>query len=420
MWDLLAQKTLSKSIDAHARAITDINWHARNPNLMATVSMDAGIRGWDLRAWDRPFMRVCAWTAGGTQVKWNRQHDHWVATAHGEMVYVWDDRKGSVPVVEVKAHDSKIYGIDWDREHRHKLVTCSLGGFSQRSGKAITDTTDKTIKYWSFNELAPANDQVHDEYHDTVLAPNEPVHTISTSYPVWRARNLPFGHGVLSLPQRGTDTLDMFSATSSEPVETFEGHDNVVKEFVWRSRGGEDPTREDREFQLITWSKDRTLRIWPVSREVTERVGYKYGAPIKVLHSRRGAADITYTRALDADERKNLPLPVVNPSGIARQKMAKAEVAMTRGGGQRAKGMDQLEWLTKVTRNKASPDSSTIPSRVGSMSRTASRGASAERIGERGEFLSLKDEVVLVNKIFPRPKIKFEKVRKVYMFVSRG
>ena len=281
----------------------------------------------------------------------------------------------------------------------------------RRSYLVSVDNTDKTIKYWSFNELAPANDQIHNEYHDSVLAPNEPVHTISTSYPVWRARNLPFGHGVLSLPQRGTDTLDMFSATSSEPVETFEGHDNVVKEFVWRSRGGEDSTREDREFQLITWSKDRTLRIWPVSREVTERVGYKFGAPIKVLHSRRGAADITYTRPLDADEKKNLPLPVVNPSGIARQKMAKTDTAMTRGNGQRSKGMDQLEWLTKVTRNKASPDSSTIPSRVGSMSRTASRGTSAERIGEKGEFLTLKDEVVLVNKIFPKPKIKFEKVR---------
>ena len=270
---------------------------------------------------------------------------------------------------------------------------------------------DKTIKYWSFDELAPANAGVHNEYQDSVLAPSEPSHTISTSYPVWRARNLPFGHGVLSLPQRGTDTLDMFSATSSEPVERFQGHDNVVKEFVWRSRGGEDPDREDREFQLITWSKDRTLRIWPVSKEVTERVGYSHGAPIKVLHSRRGAADITYTRAPDADDKKNLPPPVVNPSGIARQKMAKAETAMTRGGGQRAKGMDQLEWLTKVTRNKASPDSSTIPSRVGSMSRTASRGTSADRIGEKGEWLSLKDEVVLVNKIFPKPKIKFEKVR---------
>lgn len=256
--------------------------------------------------------------------------------------------------------------------------------------------------------MAPANAAVHDEYHDTIPAPDKPVQTISTSYPVWRARNLPFGHGVLALPQRGANTLDMFGTQSSEPVETFEGHDNVVKEFVWRSRGGEDPNFEDREFQLITWSKDRTLRIWPMNNEIMERVGYRYGAPIKVLISRRGAADITYTCGPQTEETENVPLPVVNPSGIARQRLAKVETTMTRGGAVRAKGMDQLEWLTKVVKNKASPDSSAIPSRIGSLTRAPSRGLSIERVGE--EWISLKDEVVLVNKIFPRPKIKFEKV----------
>ena len=127
VWDLAAQVALRHSVDAHARAITDINWHARDPNLMATASMDAGIRGWDLRCLNRPYMRVCAWGEAVTQIKWNRQHDHLFATAHGKEVLVWDNRKGSVPVVDFKAHDAKIYGIDWDREHRHKLVTCSLG-----------------------------------------------------------------------------------------------------------------------------------------------------------------------------------------------------------------------------------------------------------------------------------------------------
>lgn len=52
---------------------------------------------------------------------------------------------------------------------------------------------------------------------------------------MWRARNLPFGEGVLSLPQRGETTLEMY-AKGDPPnlVETFEGHLDVVKEFVWR------------------------------------------------------------------------------------------------------------------------------------------------------------------------------------------
>jgi len=299
-----------------------------------------------------------------------------------------DEQKGSVPVVVIKAHDAKIYGIDWDRRYRHKMVTCSL---------------DKTIKFWDVRELSSSLADSSIDFHHTLPAPDTPTAIIRTNYPVWRARNLPFGHGVLSLPQRGEKDLEMFGG-SEAPVERFEGHDDVVKEFVWRTRGGDDASFEDREFQLVTWSKDRTLRVWPVGSEITERVGYEYGATIRVLVSRRGAPDITYTKVPDADHPKFLPPPVVNPSGIARQKMVK-ETGMTRGGG-RARGMDQLEWLTKVVKNKVSPDSSALPCRVGSASRHGSRGTS----GERGEWINLKDEVVLVSKFFPRPRINFEKV----------
>ncbi|EKM55335.1 uncharacterized protein PHACADRAFT_255888 [Phanerochaete carnosa HHB-10118-sp] len=54
----------------------------------------------------------------------------------------------------------------------------------------------------------------------------------------------------------------------TEPVERFEGHADVVKEFVWRKGG-----RDDSEFQLITWSKDRTLRFWPLDSDAMQKVG---------------------------------------------------------------------------------------------------------------------------------------------------
>ena len=390
VWDLSAHKPLHQSINAHARAITDINWHARNPNLMATASMDAGIRGWDLRMGDVPFMRVSAFGAAGTQVKWNRQHEHILATAHANQVIIWDTRKGAIPLTVIKAHDAKIYGIDWDREYRHKLVTCSL---------------DKTIKFWTVPELATADSASH--FFPTIAAPDQPTKVISTKYPVWRARNLPFGHGVISLPQRGEKELEMFGMESSSPVETFEGHDDVVKEFVWRTRGGQNPDFEDREFQLVTWSKDRTLRIWPVGSEITTKVGYEYGKPIRALVSRRGAADVTFTvLPKDVAETRDVPRPVLNPSGIARQKPAKPDSGMTRGGGKQ-RGMDQLEWLTKVVKNRPSPDSSLMQSRIGSLSRPDSRGPSAEG---KSDYISLKDEVVMVSKVYSKQKVNFEKV----------
>ena len=119
-------------------------------------------------------------------------------------------KKGSLPIQRIKAHGAKIYGIDWAHDRRNELVTCSL---------------DKTIKIWDTQSVQPHN--------------AEPNIVINTTYPVWRARDLPFGQGVLSLPQRGETALEMFvHEDPTMPIEKFEGHADVVKEFVWR-RGGQ-------------------------------------------------------------------------------------------------------------------------------------------------------------------------------------
>jgi len=68
-----------------------------------------------------------------------------------------------------------------------------------------------------------------------------PKMVIETDYPVWRARDLPFGRGLLSLPQRGVNSLEMFAYGDGHATpnsgEMFEGHTDVVKEFVWRKGG---------------------------------------------------------------------------------------------------------------------------------------------------------------------------------------
>jgi WD40 repeat protein len=166
-------------------------------------------------------------------------------------------QKGSLPVCRIKAHSSKIYGIDWSHDVRNEIVTCSL---------------DKTIKVWDMEAASAA---------DTKEV-SKPKTIIQTTYPVWRARNLPFGRGVLSLAQRGATTLEMYAQNNpQEPAEIFEGHIDVVKEFVWRKGGNgavenflvcfvsTHPCWTD-DFQLITWSKDRTLRFWPVNSETMQ------------------------------------------------------------------------------------------------------------------------------------------------------
>jgi len=97
--------------------------------------------------------------------------------------------------------------MDWSCDKMNEIVTCSL---------------DKTIKTW--------------DIHSLDAAPS-PIQTILAKYPVWRARHIPFGRGLLTLPQRGSAELEMWK--NEAVVERFTGHSDVVKEFVWRKGSGE-------------------------------------------------------------------------------------------------------------------------------------------------------------------------------------
>lgn len=257
VWNL-AMKTWQNSIEyvlhAHSRAITDINFSAFHPDILATCAVDSFVHCWDLRTPSRPVISFSDWFTGATQVKWNRQDPHVVASSHDRFLRIWDDRMGAYPIRSIEAHDTKIYGVDWNRVRRGALATCSL---------------DKTIKFW-----------------DYMSETDVPEKLIRTPFPVWRARNTPFGWGVLAMPQRGNSDLHLYSRRAGEGshpeedlplVHSFPGHKGQVKEFLWRPRGGVVDGIDHREYQLVTWGTDRELRLHRVDPEILQRVGYEKG-----------------------------------------------------------------------------------------------------------------------------------------------
>ncbi|KAJ5670666.1 uncharacterized protein N7477_006029 [Penicillium maclennaniae] len=257
VWNL-AMKTWQNSIEfvlhAHSRAITDINFNAFHPDILATCAVDSFVHCWDLRTPSRPVISFSDWFTGATQVKWNRQDPHVVASSHDRFLRIWDDRMGAYPIRSIEAHDTKIYGVDWNRVRRGAVATCSL---------------DKTIKFWDYTS-------------DTEI----PEKLIRTPFPVWRARNTPFGWGVLAMPQRGNSDLHLYSRRAgdgSNPdddlplVHSFPGHKGQVKEFLWRARGGVDDGVDHRDFQLVTWGTDRELRLHRVDPQILKGVGYEKG-----------------------------------------------------------------------------------------------------------------------------------------------
>ena len=185
-------------------------------------------------------------------------------------------QKGSVPLMTVKAHDAKIYGVSWSRIRPNELLSCSL---------------DSTVKVWDVSAAV--------EHYTSGLSANtvpslasdsydiRPSRVARTRYPVSRARAVPFGDGFLTMPQRGENVLELWSHQHGlhEPVHTFYGLGDIAKEFVWRTRtSAASSMREwprlsenttnlleaEGSVQLVTWGKDHALRFIPVEANLTE------------------------------------------------------------------------------------------------------------------------------------------------------
>ena len=283
---------IEHTLHGHSRAVTDINFSAHHPDILATCAVDSFVHCWDLRQPQTPAISFCDWFAGATQVKWNRQDDHILASSHDKILQIWDSRKGAMPLRSIKAHTTKIYGLDWDRTERTRLATCSL---------------DKHIKIW-----------------DCVKDDDDPLYDVESTFPVWRARYTPFGHGLLVMPQRGDHDLHLFDRRSfhlknessahqgsqdTAAIHRFSGHQSQVKEFLWRHRGSIVDGIDNREFQLVSWGTDRYLKLHQIDGKLLEALGFENGKPATFRYNftRKNA---TYKTFRDEPLECDLPIAV--------------------------------------------------------------------------------------------------------------
>lgn len=396
VWNLAminSRASIEHVLHAHTRAITDINFSAHHPDILATCAVDSFVHCWDLRHPARPAMTFCDWFAGATQVKWNRQDAHILASSHDKFLRIWDDRKGAYPLRSIEAHATKIYGVDWNRARTNNLVTCSL---------------DKTIKFWDYTR-------------DT----NTPEMIIKAPFPVWRARHTPFGSALLAMPQRADHDLHLYTRDSNQnvpadgmiqPVHRFYGHEDQVKEFLWRSRGNVTDGIDHREFQLVSWGTDRILRLHHVDEDVLRFVGHETGKPIKskVNITRKNAKYKTFRESLPKFG-KNLGLDrfgakskwdvrmggsIMNPGlgwGIGGSTRSMAG----RGGSQR-QDIDALSWMRGVKIGKREGGQSGMHQSLASM---FSPSLKTDRIWDTFE---LSEEITHVGDKFA--KVTFDKV----------
>uniref|UniRef100_A0A3Q2U674 WD repeat domain 59 n=1 Tax=Fundulus heteroclitus TaxID=8078 RepID=A0A3Q2U674_FUNHE len=218
------------SLQGHTRVI-DLDWSWFDPEFLVTSSVDTYIYIWDTDT-RKPTVALSA--VGAAQVKWNRRNQHLLASSHDGDVRIWDKRQKPNTAVEyLAAHLSKIHGLDWHPDNEFIFATSSQ---------------DNSVRFWDYRQ------------------PRKYLNILSCQVPVWKARYTPFSNGLVTVmvPQlRRENSLLLWSTLDlNSPVHAFVGHDDVVLEFQWR------PQKESKDFQLVTWSRDQTLRIWRVDPQL--------------------------------------------------------------------------------------------------------------------------------------------------------
>lgn len=78
--------------------------------------------------------------------------------------------------------------------------------------------------------------------------------------------------------RRGFNRLLLWNTVNqAAPVHTFVGHTDVVLEFEWR------PQRENTtDYQLVTWSKDQSLRVWRIDQSLQKLCGHEPDEDISI------------------------------------------------------------------------------------------------------------------------------------------
>ena len=224
--------------------VTDIHWSCTEPSLLASAGLDGNTHVWDIRDMRRPCQTYNT-IVGAGHVRWSRD-GQFLATAHEGDVKLWDARGDTCsPLSCVSVHMSRVHSVDWSYTHPDTLVTAS---------------NDCTVK---FHTVAASKQVQTSTRHDN----------LSTSVPVWTARHTPFGDGLVTVlvPHFGAHDHSLFlwnNNNLSTPVHTFVGHKDVILDFEWRKCG-----TGSLDYQMVTWSRDQTLRMWNVDTDAQYRCG---------------------------------------------------------------------------------------------------------------------------------------------------
>uniref|UniRef100_A0A8C9SH36 WD repeat domain 59 n=1 Tax=Scleropages formosus TaxID=113540 RepID=A0A8C9SH36_SCLFO len=242
----------------------------------------------------RKIARQSKWDVG--TVQWNPHESgaHLFAASSNQRVdlYKWQDGAGEIHT-SLQGHTRVISDLDWSWFEPEFLVTSSVDTYIyiwDTSPFCLASSHDGDVRIWDKRVTGAFAVAVLDMWQPICRKytawtgtrtmssslphpfwdyrqPRKYLNILPCQVPVWKARYTPFSNGMVTVmvPQlRRENSLLLWSTLElNSPVHAFVGHDDVVLEFQWRRQ-----KEGSKDYQLVTWSRDQTLRIWRVDQQL--------------------------------------------------------------------------------------------------------------------------------------------------------
>jgi len=153
---------------------------------------------------------------------WSEENEFVVATAQGDgTIKLFDMNHLTGPIASMEEHKSEVYGVDWNLNMRHLLASASW---------------DFSVKVWDSQKLCSVRTyRAHQAVaYASIWSPHKPATLASVA-----------GDGRLNIYDVGVP--------GDGPVNSVVAHQYEVLTVDWSKYN---------EFQLVTGSVDKTLRVW--------------------------------------------------------------------------------------------------------------------------------------------------------------
>lgn len=227
---------LKTSFEAHDRAITDIQWSKLDGNLLASCGNCGFVNLWDIRCLDyatrKPVRSFCGWNGSVKQLAWNNFDGNLLASSNNDRALVWDIRKGSVPVANIREPCFRIESISWSYAKENII---------------LVHGADSCLNVYD------------------VFNPDAAKISSAGSFESSKAAFIPFGAAVACSSLKEHFSIQLLNEDNlNEPFHQIVNEEIAgCLDFVWRPLvvRSEEGSQKNR-VEMITWDKAGSLRGW--------------------------------------------------------------------------------------------------------------------------------------------------------------